>query len=548
MLRAVSAAALLAPPVTWRKRVGYACPKPIDRSLRPIGAGVRRRCPGERHRRRHAIRYIAMRRFLTLFMLFISQPSLAPAWGASATANLSIAVTAGQAITAVSLSNKTFSGAAPSGAVVGAISVAMSPAAPPFSGSLSLTGASASRFAIAGTTLTTVGVVPAGTYNINLVATQPGIAGSPFIQSETITGTGSASSNCPRGTGYPDDGCKGAQTTGSQRVANFFTGYTGKNYGANRPPWNVAGVDYPVGYGGTPADGTLGANRPACLSFNAGSGFEATASSSDCTVSGINFEGYCVTAAVSGGHTVTFLNDYFWFSTAHCNPAGGSLLGSTGGTGNIVVRYSVFDGSQVFNSSTCSGGCPSELLLVSNAGNLTVQYNAFLRANQHDIQFNHAGTFTGEFNYIESVGLSPSHGDWIISNSGSGNQIFLEDHNTGYGGPPGATSHATAFCYLTNWDGSTAATSGTCSNDTWVSTGDTEVSYLIEINPGGIVNAVTINNNYVDWSGSFGPMALETQAGSVLNGPIVCSGNRSLVTGAPITGGISSFGAGWTCN
>jgi hypothetical protein len=488
-----------------------------------------------------------MQRFLIPLLVFTLNLPLTAAWGASSSANLSITITSGQAISAVSLSNSNFTGGVPSGTVVGTIAVAMSPATTAFSGTLSLSGADAANFQIAGATLKTQGAVPAGSYRINIVASQEGTAGSPFTQPETIIGTSPSGTNCPRGTGYPDDGCTGAQSTGSLQIANFFTGYTGKNYGSNRPPWNVAGVDYPVGYAGTPVDGTLSANRPACLSFN-GSQFTATATSSDCTISGINFEGYCVTASVSGGHTVTFLNDYFWFSAAHCNPRGGSLLGSAGGNGNVVVRYSVFDGSQVFNNNTCSGGCPSELLLVSNTGNLTVQYSVFLRANQHDIQFNHAGTFIGQFNYIETVGLSPSHGDWIISNSGSGYQTFIEDHNTGYGGPSGATSHATAFCYLTSWDGSSAAITGTCSNDTWVSTHAIEVSYLVEINPGGIVNAVSINNNYLDWSGSYGPMALMTQAGSVLNGSVTCSGNRSLTTGALITGTMSSFGAGWKCN
>ena len=58
-------------------------------------------------------------------------------------ANLGIAVAVGQAITAVGLSKRNFTGGAPSGTTVGTISVAMSPASPPFFGSLSLSGTNA---------------------------------------------------------------------------------------------------------------------------------------------------------------------------------------------------------------------------------------------------------------------------------------------------------------------------------------------------------------------------------------------------------------------
>jgi hypothetical protein len=118
----------------------------------------------------------------------------ARSWEATSTSqNLSITVTAAQAITAVNLSGSSFTGGAPSGTVVGAISVTMSPSSPPFSGTLSVTGTNASRFQIVGSNLETNGIVPTGTYQINIVATQAGASASPFTQPETITGAGSTS-------------------------------------------------------------------------------------------------------------------------------------------------------------------------------------------------------------------------------------------------------------------------------------------------------------------------------------------------------------------
>jgi hypothetical protein len=129
-----------------------------------------------------------MRRFLFLLFSFAVFAVPTISWGASTSSNLAVQINAGQAITAVSLSNSTFTGGAPSGTVVGAISVTLSPSSPAFSGSLSLSGTNASQFQIVGSNLETNGAVPAGSYSLNIVATATGLTGSPFTQAETITG------------------------------------------------------------------------------------------------------------------------------------------------------------------------------------------------------------------------------------------------------------------------------------------------------------------------------------------------------------------------
>ena len=48
-----------------------------------------------------------------------------------------------------------------------------------------------------------------------------------------------------------DDGCAGSHPTATTRYGDFFTGYAAQSRQhayRTRPPWNVAGVDYPVGY------------------------------------------------------------------------------------------------------------------------------------------------------------------------------------------------------------------------------------------------------------------------------------------------------------
>jgi len=58
-----------------------------------------------------------------------------------------------------------------------------------FTGSLSLSGTDAASFQIVGSVLETVGSLSAGTYHINIIATQGGAGGSPFTAPETLTGS-----------------------------------------------------------------------------------------------------------------------------------------------------------------------------------------------------------------------------------------------------------------------------------------------------------------------------------------------------------------------
>lgn len=126
---------------------------------------------------------------------------------------------ASQTITAVGLSNNTFTSPGTIGQAVGTISVTMSPASPAFSGSLSLTGTNASDFTISGTTLeVNSSGLAAGSYTLNVVATQGGAIGSPFSQPETITGS-SFTAACDTVTG----GCPAAYSM-TRKVVSAYAG------------------------------------------------------------------------------------------------------------------------------------------------------------------------------------------------------------------------------------------------------------------------------------------------------------------------------------
>jgi hypothetical protein len=339
---------------------------------------------------------------------------------------------------------------------------------------------------------------------------------------------------CPQGSGFPADGCIGAQPSGSTQVSNFFTGHTGTTY-AHRPPWNVAGVDYPVGYdNGALRDPSVAGKLPTCATYAAN---VVTVNSAPCTLDHYDFSlhnGICVhvSPAVNSPNPITFTNDKFAFGSS-CNPAGGSMLAVVNGAGEVelTVRFCEFMGDNInFNNATAI------MVHAGTSGNLTVEYSAFWHTPQHDIQYNtHTGTFTVRFNYVEDLGSPGAHADWAVMISGSGAGIVTMDDqfNTLYA--PRTTVGGGYLCaLLAQYGGSNAS----CKNDTIVSQGPTVVvSYLMGINCSGTTatcNNVTFKDNWLDGSGSYGNISVVV--GGSITGTKICSGNKSLLTGAAITG------------
>ena len=185
-----------------------------------------------------------MRRFVIPLSL-ISGCLLIPAaaWEASVTQSLGITVTQSQSIASVKLSTSTFTGGAPSGTVVGAIGVAMSPTSPAFSGSLALSGTNAGKFQIAGTNLETNGIIPAGTYQINIVPTELGVLGSGTAYPFTITGD--ASSGLPPGVTL--SAIDGETMTGNVMTHNYYArnGFTNAASSTFNPSYSNGGWDDP---------------------------------------------------------------------------------------------------------------------------------------------------------------------------------------------------------------------------------------------------------------------------------------------------------------
>jgi hypothetical protein len=334
---------------------------------------------------------------------------------------------------------------------------------------------------------------------------------------------------CPQGDAYAD-GCVGAQATGTASISNFFTGYTGTNYPI-RPPWNVAGVDYPVGYdGGTLKDPSVSGNLPSCAKYSINN---VSVVSTPCIIDHFDFSlhnGICLSLGINSSSTITVTNNKFRAGTG-CEPTGFGLINITGNS-PVVIKYNSMDDVYLNNQE-------GQIRFVGNdtPGVGTIEYNDFRRTTAGLIDFGSSAKLTLKYNYSQGIGTAGNHADWFIFNSPRGtNTVIDEAFNTVYADP--TSQSGTAFCYLSGNSGTTI--NGGCQNDTYVDISG--FSYVIRFEPGSSSgNSMYGNNNYIDSTGGYGPIESRNSAGTAT---VTCSGNKNLVTGEPITG---SFGF-VTCN
>jgi len=352
----------------------------------------------------------------------------------------------------------------------------------------------------------------------------------------------SAQATCPRGTAYAD-GCSGAPvcTPGSAtcyQQSNFFTSYTSAgNISAHRPPWNVAGVDYPVGVNDSCI--TSGLKNPAT---NPPAG--TTYSNGRLTVTGNNvtIDCYDLTStdiyASGGSGTLTVTNNKFDNENSVACPYNPSHALS------MVVADNVFHGA-VGDTNF------NDFIHYACNGNLTAQYNRFLTSSKDWIevsnQSNAANTYTIQYNFGQGLAASNgAHGqpyeDYGTNSTGSigtFNTWYNDNSHSGY-----SANGTTALC---EYDPESPDRNPTCSNNTLVDGyGDADVIEMCSAGPGGgnchsgdtsttqgVSGTVTINNNYIVYGKA--PYYTAPKSGSGVTSTI-SFGNTTVPT----------FDVGWT--
>lgn len=149
-----------------------------------------------------------------------------------------------------------------------------------------------------------------------------------------------------------------------QVTAHNCTSVTACNssVGAN---WNVAGVDYPVGYDTTLtlSDPTAG-GLPSGCSYSSGA---VTCSSGTPTLNGYDFTLHGTALVLTGG-IITVTNNKFGCV--------GLQEISTSGTGTYVIKYNTFSGNSSRGTAGCfSTGQTAAVNMSNTGGSVTLQYN-----------------------------------------------------------------------------------------------------------------------------------------------------------------------------
>ncbi|MGB6176253.1 MAG: hypothetical protein WBF43_07930 [Methylocella sp.] len=346
---------------------------------------------------------------------------------------------------------------------------------------------------------------------------------------------------CPYAAAGFADGCAGA-VAGTPQNPTLL-----KQYGANRPPWNVAGVDYAVGQSGPMLDPSVPGNLPACASYSplAPQNF-VFVNSVPCTLANLDFSkqgGICLytSSTIPASGTLTLTNDYF-YAGPNCSPNGGGLILIRDNI-NLVVTYSTLD-------SAYNPLIQGIIIKETNVGDVTLKYNSFLHTSTTTWSLGGSGTYTVKYNYAQGIGESPTHSDWFIVFGDPAGVAVNEAFNLVDSDPSGCC--ATALCYISpNHQG---PLSGGCQNDVYITSVSTQpgaanglgtVSLPVRIEPNGLAGPFTISNIYMDLAGVSVGYGLGASTSAGYAPPAVtCTGNKNLVTGAPITAVFGS-GAAW---
>jgi hypothetical protein len=372
----------------------------------------------------------------------------------------------------------------------------------------------------------------------------------------------SSPSACPMGSTYVD-GCPGAPVGGNVQHSNFFTGYAnqnGQSYGTNRPPWNVAGVDYPVGI--PSASITAGLKDPTSATLPTGCTYSSSAHSVTCsgahgglTIDGWDFgnaggAGLCVRLVITGnvnGHII-IQNSNFANTTgngAQCNVANGELvdLVTNSAATDVVVQDNVFDANA--QNVTYAPMNPSLSIIMSNGQNVTIEYNAFLHSTARAIQVAAGGTVNESFNYAEGFTYTfgqALHGEFSEDSTFGGGTAALKNYsfNTILEGKDAVGHEATSLIYASSGAANSTWTTVNVNNNTLVSNnigGSNPVSYLAETS---YDTFTTLNwtQNYFDPNGAFGcfyPHANPPTSGAPVIGTENFSGNIDMFDGSTVS-------------
>ena len=292
------------------------------------------------------------------------------------------------------------------------------------------------------------------------------------------------------------DGASGAPA-GTPQYPTLLSGYT------KRPPWNVAGVDYAVGYPAGQSLIDISISQPAGTSFSNG---VLTVNADNVTIDGYDFSLYN-----SGAGVRISCPSHNNLTVVRCR-LGGTSYPSIGtgiidfrGNG-LAVKYCVIDGGDT--TGAAGAQCVIFCDPASDSGIVVVQYNWIKNYGSQIIEFEKSATLDYRFNLIDdTIVPSGAHQNYLQWGSGTANSPVYAFNTTrqltGHGGAEGPQ-----FYFNT----SGTMLSPTCSNNTFLAPGThsggtgTTMSNIVHGSAGNAGTTLTgtalAQDNYFDPSGA----------------------------------------------
>lgn len=295
----------------------------------------------------------------------------------------------------------------------------------------------------------------------------------PFVQSVAVIDLSDGAANAP---------------ANGVRLSTLLNGY------AARPAWNVAGVDYAVGYPGEAPH--LDPSTISMVGVHVdGTNHVVTISGNDVALSGYDFSldgGWGV--SIGGGTNVTIENSNF-------------RVGSNGnlpifihpGASNVTIQNNLIDGA----------GSSMQILIAANGGGTTtIQYNLIRNAwGQNIVMSSDVGgeNWILRYNLIENAGLgfgAGAHGDWIQTYNlpGKNTDSLHVNYNTFVQNVPIARGRTQGISAFSSNSGPTSGGVQTESfdNNTFIANNGAYVNFAIILDRSRLIGTGTIQNNYFD--------------------------------------------------
>jgi hypothetical protein len=291
---------------------------------------------------------------------------------------------------------------------------------------------------------------------------------------------------------------------------------------AARPPWKVAAVDYAVG---VPAGTRL--MDPAAIaiggvSVNAGN-HTIVVTGSNVTISGYDFGrsgGWGVYVDAKATNTVV-QNSSFVVGANHVVP-----INAGAGSGNLAVLNNTFD-------ATVNTGEVWALVNYNGSGRFIAQYNIFAHSPDDAIDFGPGSmTTVVRYNLFENLGTDPqAHADAVqyVSTTSTNSIISF---NTVYQSIPSGNQGL----QIEAQNGSSITNTTVANNVILARDNGKTMSYSIFVGAdsgANTIDGVMVANNYIDFSGAYGPFYTPTGSHLTYTGNVDMTRGRLLASPEP---------------